>query len=347
MATIVPIKGPSGTRYKAVVRRKRDGRLVYSAARTFSRRALAQAWAAKLEGDLENPGALERLGGGPTVGDLIKRYIRELDEIRPLGRTHRATLEMLLDWPIAGKVASKLDGADLVSHCEERRKKGAGASTVMQDVIMLRGPLGIAKVKWRLPSVTTAPIDDAMPLLRQLGLVARPGRRDRRLEGDEGKRLIAYFKKQDQDSVIPMADIMDFALWTARRLGEIFTLRWADLDRKKKTLTVRGIKDPRHRVINHTFPLLGDALKIIDRQPVIDERIFPYNGKSAGARFTRAKAELKIGNLRFHDLRREAASRLFEAGYEIHEVAQVTGHKSLDTLWSIYTKLRPEAFRRE
>ncbi len=344
MATFIKI----GTRWKALVRRKREGVLVYSAARTFSRRALALAWAAKIEGDLESPEKLQRMGSGPTVGDLIRRYIREVDEIRPLGRTHRAVLELLLDWPLAGKRARGLRPGDIVEHCEARAKKGTGPATVMQDVVLLRGPLGIAKVKWHLEGVSTAPIDEAMPLLTKLGLVARSKRRDRRLEGDEGARLIAYFKVQDEDAVIPMADIMDFALWTAMRLGSICSVRWEDLDRKNRTLTIRGIKDPRDRERDHTLPLLGKSLEIIERQPVTDERIFPFNEKSAGARFTRAKARLKppIIDLRFHDLKREAVSRLFEAGYTLEEVAQVTGNKSLDILWSIYTKMRPEKFKR-
>jgi hypothetical protein len=37
--------------------------------------------------------------------------------------------------------------------------------------------------------------------------------------------------------------------------------------------------------------------------------------------------ELEIEDLRFHDLRHEAASRLFEAGFAIEQVALVTGHK--------------------
>ena len=346
MATFIKIDGPQGPRWKALVRRKRGGVLVYSAARTFSRRALAAAWAARIEGELEDPSKMERMGSGPTVGDLIRRYIREVDEIRPLGRTHRAVLELLLDWPIAGKHARTLRPGDIVEHCEARKRKGTGPATVMQDVVLLRGPLGIAKVKWHLDRVSTAPIDEAMPLLTKLGLVARSKRRDRRLEGDEGRRLLAYFKTQDKDAVIPMADIMDFALWTCRREGEICRVRWEDLDRKRKTLTVRAVKHPRQRDRDLTFPLLGKALQIIDRQPMTDERIFPYVPQSVGARFTRAKKALGIFNLRFHDLKREAVSRLFEAGYTLEEVAQVAGNKDLNILWGIYTKLRPEKFRR-
>ena len=42
----------------------------------------------------------------------------------------------------------------------------------------------------------------------------------------------------------------------------------------------------------------------------------------------------------------ELQRRLFEAGYQIHEVAQVTGHKDLNGLWRTYTKLKPESLHR-
>ena len=74
-------------------------------------------------------------------------------------------------------------------------------------------------------------------------------------------------------------------------------------------------------------------------------RIFPYNGKSVGAAFRRACRELGIEDLRFHDLRHETASRLFEAGYQIPEVALVTGHRDWKMLRR-YTNLRAEDLAR-
>ena len=59
-------------------------------------------------------------------------------------------------------------------------------------------------------------------------------------------------------------------------------------------------------------PLLGGAFDIAQRQPKIDERIFPYNPKSVSSGFQRVRNELGIEDLRYHDLRREGASRLFE-----------------------------------
>lgn len=349
MATIVSMKRADGGRcYKAVVRIKRDGKLVYSQARTFDKRAVASSWAKRLETELDDPVKLERrgAGAGATVGDLIRRYINEVDPIKPLGRTHRFTLEMLQDWPIAAKSAAALKASDVVEHCRARQARGAGPATVLQDLVFLRGPLGMAQVAWNL-TVSTAALDEARPLLDKLQLVARPHRRDRRPTREELDSLIKFFTEQDERSVIPMIDIMEFAIWSAKRIGEICRLRWEDVDAKRRTCVLRDMKDPRHKIGNNfEFPLLGKAWDILQRQPKVDERIFPYEEKSVGARYTRAKKKLGIANLRFHDLRREAASRLFEAGYQIHEVAQVTGHKDLNGLWRTYTKLKPESLHR-
>ena len=88
-------------------------------------------------------------------------------------------------------------------------------------------------------------------------------------------------------------------------------------------------------------PLLGEAWEILNRQPKTCDRIFPYNSKSVSAGFQRVRSSLGIKDLRYHDLRREGASRLFEQGFSIEEVAQVTGHRNLNTLWQIYTELFP------
>ncbi|MEZ8618784.1 tyrosine-type recombinase/integrase [Vibrio splendidus] len=72
-----------------------------------------------------------------------------------------------------------------------------------------------------------------------------------------------------------------------------------------------------------------------------DELIFPYNSRSVSAGLQRVRNELGIEDLRYHDLRREGASRLFEKGYSIEEVAQVTGYRNLNILWQVYTQLFP------
>ena len=155
---------------------------------------------------------------------------------------------------------------------------------------------------------------------------------------------MTYFTERDRRSDIPMVDIMKFALATARRQEEITRLQWGDLNRERGTALLRDVKHPRLKTGNHkAFKLSPAAWAIIDerRSSGSSELVFPYNSKSVGAAFTRAVHVLGIPNLRFHDLRHEATSRLFEKGYSIQEVAQFTLHESWATL-KRYTHLRPE-----
>ena len=73
------------------------------------------------------------------------------------------------------------------------------------------------------------------------------------------------------------------------------------------------------------------------KQPNNCDYIFLYNSRSVTARFQRLRNNLGINDLRYHDLRREGASRLFDQGYSIEEVAQVTAQRNLYILWQVYT----------
>jgi len=55
----------------------------------------------------------------------------------------------------------------------------------------------------------------------------------------------------------------------------------------------------------------------------------------------RARKRAGIADLRFHDLRHEAVSRLVEAGLGDQEVAAISGHKSMQ-MFKRYTHLRAE-----
>ncbi|MEC9483144.1 MAG: site-specific integrase [Halomonas sp.] len=188
--------------------------------------------------------------------------------------------------------------------------------------------------------------ESAKLLLRSKNLVARPGSHTRRPTRDEIKLLRAFFRRSQKirpSAILPMEDIMDFAIASARRQEEITRLLWSDLDESNHTCWVRDAKHPRQKWGNHKrFKLTHEAMAIIQRQPRAqgEDRIFPYNSRSIGTRWRGACASKGIEDLRFHDLRHEATSRLFEAGYEIVEVQQFTLHESWDIL-KRYTHLDP------
>jgi integrase len=184
-----------------------------------------------------------------------------------------------------------------------------------------------------------------------LGLVGKSNERDRRPSEDEIGVLLKHFESKSNRQQIPLARVIKFAIATAMRQEEIFRVTWSDLQRRGKMLVIRDRKDPRQKKGNdQEIPLLAvsgyDALALVEEQALQrkkgDDRIFPYNHRSAGAAFTRACQKLGVEDLHFHDLRHEGTSRLFEAGLAIHQVALVTGHKDWKMLRR-YTHLKPSS----
>ena len=195
--------------------------------------------------------------------------------------------------------------------------------------------------------MTTQQADLARIALRRLGLIGRSNERDRRPTQQELDRLINYFDNYEAITM-PMSRIIKFAVATAMRQSEICNITWEDFDTRTRCVIVRDRKDPRHKDGNHQrVPIINltgyDAWELLEEQRFHSPtrgRIFPYNSKSVGTAFRRACKTLKIEDLRFHDLRHDATSRLFEAGLSIEKVSLVTGHKDWKML-KRYTHLDP------
>jgi integrase len=138
---------------------------------------------------------------------------------------------------------------------------------------------------------------------------------------------------------------MWFAIDSTRRQAEICRLEAADNNRDGRTGLVRDAKHPRHKMGNHQrFRYTPKAWDIMEVQPKHTPFIFPYDPRSISSAFTEACHLLGIVDLHFHDLRHEGISRLFEEGYDLHDVPLFTLHLSWDEL-KRYTHLRPETMR--
>ena len=92
--------------------------------------------------------------------------------------------------------------------------------------------------------------------------------------------------------------------------------------------------------------LLLEKLEAAGLDAEAELRALVYKKREPSPRAVNILAKLEhedtmLVNLRFHDLRHEATSRLFEKGLGIMEVASMTGHKSLAML-KRYTHIEAE-----
>jgi integrase len=154
--------------------------------------------------------------------------------------------------------------------------------------------------------------------------------RDRRLQGNEAKLLLKNLSGEARR-------VFEFAIETAMRRSEILGLQWKDIDLTIPCAFLYDTKNGEARAV----PLSPHAIKILKEHRGLGEaKVFDISERELRKAWEDARTAAKIPDLRFHDLRHEAASRLFEKGLNVMEAASVTGHKTLSML-KRYTHLNP------
>lgn len=156
---------------------------------------------------------------------------------------------------------------------------------------------------------------------------------------DREELILLQAAKNSKSSLL--YPIITLALETGMRLGELLSLVWNNIDLKKQIALLPITKNGESRAV----PLSKKAIETLRNIPhkINDSRVFwtwkqPDSFENAWRRMLNKTA---IHSLRFHDLRHEACSRLFERGFNIMETSHITGHKTLQQL-KRYTHLKTE-----
>lgn len=326
-----------GNRYRALVRK---GGHVKCA--TFGTRAAAKGWAATVEQEIDElraSGVMQPRG--QTLETLIDRYVTELWPTHRWGRTKAADLARLKK-DLGHHEVSKLTAHHLTEYFGKRFRSGSGPVVIAAQAGYLIRVLKVARTTWHLDVPLQAAMD-AREALTTVRMTGKSKHRDRRVTDEEIAALITHFKLKPRGG-IPMPDILQFCVATTMRIAEVCRLEWRDLDETKKTIIVRDRKHPKDKIGNDQLvPLLSaagyDAFGIIKRQWKSGARIFPYKARTISTLVTRAAVACKLEDLHLHDLRHEGISRLFDAGYQIQQVALVSGHRDWASL-KRYTHVR-------
>ncbi len=234
--------------------------------------------------------------------------------------------------PLARRYVAGIRGVDIARYRDQRLRKVSSA-TVKRELGILGHVFEVARKEWG--------IHIGNPV-REVKLPANGKARERRLragqdgEENEEHRLLHACQKARNPSLLP---IVRLALETAMRRGEMIQLRWEHIDLNRRIAHLPDTKNGDSR----TVPLSPTAVRVLRSLPrSLHDKVFPGLTTEAIQRsFVRATRRAKLKDLRFHDLRHEATTRLFEKGLNIMEVASITGHKDLRMLRR-YTHLNAE-----
>lgn len=329
MASITKI----GERWRAQVRRRGHP----SKARTFDSRKEAETWARRVEAgiDAAAPVAADDL----TVKELVQEYRRTRLEIgRPVApetNTHYMLTHLSED--LGAETVRGLTPQKLVKWARTRHEQGAGGYTVNMELSALGTAIRhtASFLNIALPDVVGA----ARPLLHYAQLIGGGARRTRNPTDDELAALTGWLAENRTAVVV---DAVRVAAITAMRRGEICRIAWGDLDDQRRAVLVRKRKHPRATEARDEWvPLLGDSWAIVQRQDRSYPTIFPISPETLTDSVTAAVRALGIPDLRLHDLRRHATTRLRELGFDADARKAITGHRS-DEIHSRYVAVTVE-----
>jgi integrase len=205
----------------------------------------------------------------------------------------------------------------------------------------------ISKIIQMLQNEWSLPLNNPIKAIKRMP--ANPGR-TKRINGLIEKTLI---QAAQNTSPRLLMCILELALETAMRRGELMGVKWRDVDLEHRRIYLHTTKNGEPRQV----PLTQNAIKILKTIPRDDsEKIFPVSlcwlrrhfenaRNNAGEVWTQPGSN-PFEDLRFHDLRHEALSRLSDAGLNVIELAHISGHKTIAML-KRYTHPSHEAIFRK
>lgn len=301
--------------------------------KTFNTKADAIKWARNVESQLDL-GVLAPKQVMPRLKTVVERYVEEVTPNKKGESQERYRARHFSKTKLGGMSVDKVS-SEFVAQYRDERLKQVSNNTVRLELAFLSVVFEQCRKEWGL--AVSNPV-------RQIRM-PKPGKpRQRRLEAGEEEALLAACKAS---RAYYLHSFVVLAIETGMRSGELLAMRWEYLNLNNSTVFLTDTKSGSPR----TVPLSARALNAIHALPrSISGRLFGsgYHSIHNAFQFAVTKAQKThpdsdtfLKGLRFHDLRHEAVTRLFEKGLNPIEVGMVSGHKTLSMLQR-YTHLRSE-----
>lgn len=304
--------------------------------KTFATKSAATQWAAAEEASILST----KDGGFPrkTLADALGRYKTDVSSKKKGERFEVLRIDAFSrDFPhIAGKMLVDVKTSDLVEW-RDARLKAVTPGSVQRDINLLSNVFRIAWKEWQWIGGNPfegmkAPGDNAP--------------RDRIIQPSEIKRIVRWLGyvtgKKPQTKMQETALAFMLSLRTGMRAGEILNLGSDTVNLQKRVAIVK------HKTQHLTgrpreVPLSRHAIRLLT--PCLPGQIFSVTSASLDALFRKARANVLIDDLHFHDARADALTR-FSKKVDVLTLAKISGHRDLSILQNHYYRVTSEDIAR-
>ena len=290
--------------------------------KTFERKTDARKWIQDTEAAIRGGNVMSTEAQRTTLREALERYSREITPRKKGARREQDRISTWKRHPLAVRFLAQLRGADFAKYRDDRRAEGRAENTIRLELALISHLFEIARKEWGMEGLRNPIANMTMP--------AGSRRRERRLPSDEATALTTELIRRGPY----MEPLAALAIETAMRQGELLSLIWGDINLPKRLARLRDTKNSEPRDV----PLSNRALQILmalPRQLENSSPVFPLSQDHVIREFRQACTAAGIENLKFHDLRHEAMSRICEK-LPMHEAMRVTGHKTPSMLMRYY-----------
>jgi integrase len=256
-----------------------------------------------------------------TLGGAWKLYLRDITPTKRGAKQERNRIEAWLKDPLAEKDLSDISRSQLAEWRDKRLSKGKAPATIRNALTIIFHLCKVAASEWEGLESLRSPVDG-------LRLPKNNPGRDRRLEEGEESALLSAAEKVCRK----LHAAIIISLETSMRRGEFLAVEPKDI--RNNIALVRYTKNGKVRSV-----ALSTRVQSAFKDWFSGERPIAI---TLDKRWRRALKLANIDGLRWHDLRHEAVSRLFEKGLTTEEVMGMSGHRTYAML-ARYTHLRPSS----
>jgi integrase len=307
---------------------------------TFDTKAEAIAWATKLEAEIDAGKRRSYSKIPKTLSDGFDEYLTKVSSGMAKHDWNKQRLKFFREsmCDFIGQLMRAIK-PETIAAWRDSRLKAVKTSTVNRDLNLLSAVFSAAKDEWKW--IHSNPV-------HEVRRPRDPPSRNRRVPDGDATAMCRALGLSDDGPIkknehyVAMAFLL--ALETAMRQGEIVQLTWSNVHLVERYVHLPKTKNGDARDV----PLSTRAVELLGRLPRVEgeERCFPikqarvdYLWRSNRDRL--AKKMPEIADLKFHDSRHEATTRLSRR-LNVLALAKMIGHRDLKSLMIYYDETAAE-----